>query len=115
MYQVLRCFERHGYFQRIRCLATFMYCIMHQTNITVVCFVDVPVDIDALKKRMKNAKVSAVFSLGVFGMARRHALISLRHALISLRHALISLRHALISLRHAALSQRHVALFLFFF
>ena len=35
-----------------------------------------------------------VFSLGVFSMARRHALVSLRHALVSLRHAAPSQRHA---------------------
>ena len=45
--------------------------------------------------------VCAVFGLGVFSMARRHALVSLRHALVSLRHA--------------APSQRHAAFFLFFF
>ena len=36
----------------------------------------------------------AVFGLGVFSMARRHALVSLRHALVSLRHAAPSQRHA---------------------
>ena len=41
------------------------------------------------------------FGLGVFSMARRHALVSLRHALVSLRHA--------------APSQRHAAPFFFFF
>ena len=60
MYQVLRCFERHGYFQRICCLATIILYIIHGTDITFVSFVDVPVDIDALKKRMKNAKVCVV-------------------------------------------------------
>ena len=43
----------------------------------------------------------SVFGLGVFSMARRHALVSLRHALVSLRHA--------------APSPRHAALFFFFF
>ena len=50
-----------------------------------------------------------VFGLGVFGMARRHALVSLRHALVSLRHAAPSQRHAAPSQRHAAPSQRHAA------
>ena len=38
--------------------------------------------------------IRPVFGLGVFSMARRHALVSLRHALVSLRHAAPSQRHA---------------------
>ena len=42
-----------------------MYFIINRTDITVVCFADVPVDIDALKKRMKNAKVCALTWLNI--------------------------------------------------
>ena len=37
--------------------------------------------------RASNICLDTVFGLGVFGMARRHALVSLRHAAPSQRHA----------------------------
>ena len=57
-------------------------------------------EVDRIEQNLKVCfltlapKVTPVFGLGVFSMARRHALVSLRHALVSLRHAAPSQRHA---------------------
>ena len=52
----------------------------------LLCFFTSIYFVSIISKKAKPRKI-AVFGLGVFGMARRHALVSLRHAAPSQHHA----------------------------